>query len=544
MLHIDSWIRFILTEAWAVLLMAFVFRRSLRAEKQNVWLKILLAMLAMYLAQVFYMLLSPTYFFRRFAFSTERLNLIPFRALKDWLAHPLNLFGNVLLFMPVGFFEMLLHPERSRKWQFGFSAATAATLSLIVEIAQLFNFRVPDVDDVILDTLGGALGALLCMLLQRIGFDRTRVGRVLLPRIPRSWRGHMLLNRYCILLVVSMELVLFSVNYIVTIPRPQVRENTAAQAALPTAAPEPDVPPTASPLPEASPAPTPEPSPTPVPRVYDTSGLALEARNVFLVRLDDDGSEKVVYAVDSTAPIYPASTLKMITALTVLGIAGPEERVTLGAEIYIPPLDASRAGLEYGMTLTVRDLLKGLLLPSGADAAYALGVYCGRKLTGDPGMSASDAVKAFVGAMNRKAAEIGAANTAAVNVVGLDAKGQLTTAEDVFRIARVFLDDPVLAEICGLPTAKITSEQGKTVPLKNTNRMLLESSEYYNEAVAGVKTGTTNRAGNCLVSVFTIDGERYLCVVMNSSYYGKFTDTQRLYDLCADAHERGRALSH
>ena len=153
-------------------------------------------------------------------------------------------------------------------------------------------------------------------------------------------------------------------------------------------------------------------------------------------------------------------------------------------------------------------------------------------------------VAAFVAAMNRKAADVGAAHTAAVNPVGLDAKGQLTTAEDVFRIARVFLDDPVLAEICGLPTAKITSEQGKTVSLKNTNRMLLESSEYYNEAVAGVKTGTTNRAGNCLVSVFTIDGERYLCVVMNSSYYGKFTDTQRLYDLCADAHERGRALSH
>ena len=63
-------------------------------------------------------------------------------------------------------------------------------------------------------------------------------------------------------------------------------------------------------------------------------------------------------------------------------IARPDEEVTLGMEIYVPPLDASRAGLEYGMTLTVRDLLAGLLLPSGADAAYALGVFCGRRLTG------------------------------------------------------------------------------------------------------------------------------------------------------------------
>ncbi len=65
----------------------------------------------------------------------------------------------------------------------------------------------------------------------------------------------------------------------------------------------------------------------------------------------------------------------MVTALTVLDIADPDEPVRVGTEVYIPPLDCSRASLEYGMTLTVRELLEGLLLPSGADAAYALGVY-------------------------------------------------------------------------------------------------------------------------------------------------------------------------
>ena len=135
--------------------------------------------------------------------------------------------------------------------------------------------------------------------------------------------------------------------------------------------------------------------------------------------------------------------------------------------------------------------------------------------------------------MNRKAAAIGAEHTTAVNVVGLDDKKQLTTAEDILKIAKVFLDDPVLAEICSLPTAKITGENGKTLSLSNTNKMLHEDSGYYNGAVAGVKTGTTSKAGNCLVSVFTIENERYLCIVMNSSYYGKFTDTQKLYELCA-----------
>ena len=532
MLYIDSWIRFAVTEIYAVALLAFVFRRPLLEERKNTWLKILLVMLAMYLGHLFYVLLSPTYFFRRFAFSTERLNLVPFRALREWLAHPVTFFGNVLLFMPIGFFEVLLHPERSRKWQIVFSAATAAVISIFVEIAQLFNYRVPDVDDIILNTLGGVIGSLLCILEQRIGFDRTRVGRVLLPRIPVSWRRHNLLNRFCILLVVTMEAILFTVNYFVTIPKPVVRENTVAQAE--TAAPA-----------SGSPLPAPEPEAPamsvtdvslPEPRVYHTEGLALEAQNVLLVRLGEGyGNEEAVFAYGSDDPIYPASTLKMLTALTVLDIAEPDENIELGLEIYLPPLDASRAGLEYGMTLSVRDLLEGLLLPSGADAAYALGVYCGRRLEGNDRLPSEEAVSAFVAAMNRKAQAIGALHTTAVNVVGLDAKGQLTTAEDILKIARVFLDHPLLAEICRLPTAQITSEEGKTVYLSNTNKMLHEESEYYNRDVAGVKTGTTSHAGNCLVSVFTIGEDRYLCIVMNSSYYGKFTDTQRLYEVCAGA---------
>ena len=537
MLSIDSWIRFALTEAFAVVLLAFVFRKPLLEERKNVWLKILLIMLAMYMAHLFYAHLSPTYFFRRFAFSTERINLVPFRALKEWLANPFNLFGSVLLFMPIGFFEVLLHPNRSRKWQLLFSAATAFVLSLFLEFAQCFNYRVPDVDDVILNTLGGTLGALLCMFLQRIGFDRTHVGRVLLPRIPRSWRRHELLNRFCVILVVTMAVILFSANYIVTIPRPQVRENTAVQAAaLPAATAEPETQAVSTPEPALAAAAV-TAVPSAAPRVYDTANLALEARNVLLVRLaDDSSSEQTIYAVDSEKSIYPASTLKMLTALTVLDVAQPDETVEVGMEIYIPPLDASRASLEYGMKLSVRDLLKGLLLPSGADAAYTLGVYCGRKLTGNDQTDILDAVKAFIAAMNQKAADIGALHTTAVNVVGLDDKKQQTTAGDILTIAKVFLDNPVLSEICSLPTAKITSENGKTISLKNTNKMLLAGSGYYNEDVEGVKTGTTSRAGNCLVSVFTVADERYLCIVMNSSYYGKFTDTQKLYELCAKAH--------
>lgn len=549
MINIDSLLGFILTEVFALILMAFIFRKPLLEEKRNVWLKILLIMLAMYTARLFYALLAPTYFFRRFSFSTERVNLVPFRVLSEWLAHPLNFFGNVLLFAPIGFFEILLYPDLSRGKQIGRAAATAAAVSLVAEFAQCFNYRVPDVDDIILNTLGALFGTLLCIGLQKTGFPQTRVGRVLLPRIPRTWRRHMYLNRFCVILVVTMEVVMFTANYIVTILKPKVREYKPAQqqtillgsaAAVPeTEKPVPEQPGTETEEPGAVPpgAETPEePEVTPETpaRVYNTSQLVLEADYVLLVKLpEDSGTAEVIYEAGSRELIYPASTLKMLTALTVLDIADPGETVTLGAEVYIPPLDASRAGLEYGMTLTVRDLLEGLLLPSGADAAYALGVYCGRKLAGNDRLSFEEAVRTFVEAMNRKAAAIGAVHTTAVNVVGLDDKRQLTTAEDILRIAKVFLDQPVLAEICRIPTDRIVSEEGKSVSLKNTNKMLHSGSEYYNGYIAGVKTGTTSRAGNCLVSVFTVEGERYICIVMHSSYDGKFRDTQQLFEVCA-----------
>ena len=109
----DSLIRFIITEAFALLLLAFLFRKPLLEEKKNVWLKLLLIMLAMYLASLFFKLLNPTYFFRRFAFSTERMNLIPFRVLGEWLAHPLKFFGNVVLFMPLGVFDIYIFRENA-----------------------------------------------------------------------------------------------------------------------------------------------------------------------------------------------------------------------------------------------------------------------------------------------------------------------------------------------------------------------------------------------------------------------------------------------
>ena len=105
----------------------------------------------------------------------------------------------------------------------------------------------------------------------------------------------------------------------------------------------------------------------------------LEAKNVLLVRLTEDlNTAEILYDKSSEELIYPASTLKMLTALTALDIVDTDEKAWVGLEQFLVPYDSSRAGLHIPMRLSVRDLLEGMLLPSGADAAYTLAAFCGK----------------------------------------------------------------------------------------------------------------------------------------------------------------------
>ena len=259
----------------------------------------------------------------------------------------------------------------------------------------------------------------------------------------------------------------------------------------------------------------------------------LEATNVLLVSLTEElNTEEILYDRGSEELVCPASTMKMLTALTALDIADPDEKVTVGLEQFLVPYDASRAGIHIPMRLTVRELLEGMLLPSGADAAYALAAYCGKKLKDDWGYDPPEAIERFVDAMNNKASSLGAEHTTAVNVDGYDAQGQISTAQDLLVIAQAFLKQPVLAEICAMPEAVLDSEMGATIKVRNSNELLHEDSGYYIKDAAGIKTGTTSKAGGCLVSSFEIQGDQYVCIVMNSSYYGRYTDTRKLYERC------------
>ena len=151
-------------------------------------------------------------------------------------------------------------------------------------------------------------------------------------------------------------------------------------------------------------------------------------------------------------------------------------------------------GLTAGEQLTVRDLLYGLLLPSGNDAAVALAEH----VAGNE--------EAFVVLMNATAADLGLENTHFTSPHGLGSPDETASAADLTALARRALADPVFSEIVATTEASVSGRE-----LKNTNQLLGSFA-----GADGVKTGTTDEAGECLVASATRDGHRELVVLLGS----------------------------
>jgi D-alanyl-D-alanine carboxypeptidase (penicillin-binding protein 5/6) len=105
--------------------------------------------------------------------------------------------------------------------------------------------------------------------------------------------------------------------------------------------------------------------------------------------------------------IYPASITKLLTSLVALQHLSPDTKVTVGSALYTVPADSSRAFLQMGDVLTVEQLIYGMLLPSGNDAARVLAAAAGKAIQNDPNLSDVDAIAAFVAEMNVQAAALG-----------------------------------------------------------------------------------------------------------------------------------------
>ncbi|GAB4483069.1 MAG: hypothetical protein OHK006_03040 [Thermodesulfovibrionales bacterium] len=211
----------------------------------------------------------------------------------------------------------------------------------------------------------------------------------------------------------------------------------------------------------------------------------------------DAGSGRVLYAKNPELQLMPASTTKLMTALVVVEKKDLRDVTTVSSRA--AGVAPTRSGLRAGDRVTIETLLYAALMKSANDAAVALAE------------AVAGSEEEFVVMMNRKAAAIGANDTRFVNPHGLPGSGQHTTAYDLAKIMRQAIRHQVLKEILGTKITEVSTQNGKTVFLKNTNKLL-----WSDEEVLGGKTGFTYQARHCFVCAGERDSETLIVALLGA----------------------------
>lgn len=264
--------------------------------------------------------------------------------------------------------------------------------------------------------------------------------------------------------------------------------------------------------------------------------LNLDAEGAVLIEQE---TGKVLYEKNKDEKLYPASTTKILTALLAIENGNLDEIVTVGNEANLAPRDSSLACIDIGEQITLKDLLVGLLVSSGNDAALTIGAHIGRIVAGNPALPYNQALDKFYELMNKRAADLGATNSHFVNPHGYHNKDHYTTAYDLALIAREAMKHEAFREIVKITYREYPdwNEVDKNDPSKkatrywvNKNRLLDEKSEYYYPYATGIKTGYTSYSGHCLVSSATKDGLSLIAVVLKSTRDGQWLDSIKLLE--------------
>lgn len=215
---------------------------------------------------------------------------------------------------------------------------------------------------------------------------------------------------------------------------------------------------------------------------------------------------EVIYSKNASAKAYPASTTKLMTALLFAEKAQKSDQIPFTKTAKEQPPYALHSNwpgvtLNVGDTMTADDVMKGLLIFSGNDAAYMIADYV------------AGSKEAFSDLMNKKAKELGMNNTHFITPNGLHDDNHYTTAYDLALLTKAALSNPWIRETVGLKETTITIGN-KPVKLENRNTGLGENGNL------GGKTGTTTPAGDCLAALYERDGRQVIGVVLHSENKG------------------------
>lgn len=224
----------------------------------------------------------------------------------------------------------------------------------------------------------------------------------------------------------------------------------------------------------------------------------------------DPATSEVIVEKSGHEQLAPASLTKLMTALVIMDRHKPDEIVEVENQFSSTQADAQKVGLKVGQKFRLSDLMQMLLVYSANDAAEALAVY-------DAG-----SVEAFVNRMNEYSAKLGLDDSHFENPTGLDATNHYSSAADLASMARILLHNQSFRTIVRQPRGVVQSLGGTNFSFASTNQLL--AYPY----IIGLKTGKTEQAGECLVTLSAKDGHELITVVLNSP--NRFQESKNMVD--------------
>lgn len=234
------------------------------------------------------------------------------------------------------------------------------------------------------------------------------------------------------------------------------------------------------------------------PRVFAESAIVVDIE-----------SGRVLYAKNADERRAVASTQKILTAMCVIDAGNIDRNITISASD--GRVEPTKLWLSPGEVYTRRELTRVLMVSSANDVARTLA------------RDAAGSQEAFAAMMNRKAASLGMRNSNFKNPHGLTEDGQYSTARDMAIAARAAYRYRLIREFAATPEFTFRFNNGRTRNLRNTNRVL-RSLDYCN----GMKTGTTNASGRCLISTGELNGRSVIVVVLKSDSTHIWNDSEKL----------------
>ena len=265
-----------------------------------------------------------------------------------------------------------------------------------------------------------------------------------------------------------------------------------------------------------------------------SSPPTVAATSAILINAD---TGRVLYEKNDHAKMYPASMTKLLTAMVVLDNMAIDETITVDYSIDEIPLDSSRAGVLAGEVLTVENVIRGLIIPSGNDIANAAASAVAKKALGN-GISFDEAEAYFTGLMNEKARSLGCTESNFVNAHGYHDDNHYTTAYDMSLIAAESMKYDMIREAAketvfsgnGAGKQKYNVEgTTKEYTWYSHNELITSGANYY-EYATGIKTGFTDQAGDCVAASATNGNENLIAIIMDSEDPGRWQDARNLFE--------------